>query len=495
MYDKYDSPHGNEDEIYDDSPMDKAKDAAGPAIDAIKQNKMAIIIGIIILLAGFFAYDYFIGSVKNVSFEIRGTEGDAISAATTILGSDGKTLETVQPGQTIGLRAGMYNIEIRKAGFKRYTSQISVLESGPVTATLEIAKDLELSGQFPQTFFAGETKQLTLTMTNNESGPEEAGLVLDGDAEDAMELDYEKPLILFPGTNEITATLSVKSDVGSKQIGENKSGEIRIQGLDNKNAKITGKYSLIKADVSDIKVKVGSSTTSADFGDIRAGESEEKAISVENKTDSTITGIKIEVEITSSDLATKEEVLEWFSFTPSNEIDEIAPDEKKEISIRATPPIGTAFPSGKTVGLIDGVIKVSSSFFTKTFKLTLEVEKPETELSASGLRESYSIRKSSGSYPETNDFIEIQNSGKTTLMDFELRVACVSPGTGWLTIENNQNRTTFETLAADQTKKVPFKISIPANVPEDTAASMSIKSIIPNIFKFNVHGVLMGKVP
>ena len=74
MYDKYDSPHdGEEPQDFGPSAQDQIGGQAGPVIDALRGNWKLIVGAIALLLVAYFAYDFFVGSYREVS--VRPMEG------------------------------------------------------------------------------------------------------------------------------------------------------------------------------------------------------------------------------------------------------------------------------------------------------------------------------------------------------------------------------------------------------------------------------------
>ncbi|PIN85647.1 MAG: hypothetical protein COV47_00995, partial [Candidatus Diapherotrites archaeon CG11_big_fil_rev_8_21_14_0_20_37_9] len=233
MHDKYDSPHGEED-LYEEDPMDKAKETMEPIVETIKEKKMLIIGGIIAIVVLFFLYSFFIGSNREVSFNVSDTEGDTISASIKVSDLEGNEIQRLKSNEKITLKTGTYKIDVLNSDYKAITGkQIEITDNDPVEIEMEIDKDLELSGDFPQTLVTGQKTTIELTITSEESLQTEVELVLEGDAEKAMDFEYQKPIIANPGANQIIATIKVKSTLTDKDTGENKKATIRIKGLSN----------------------------------------------------------------------------------------------------------------------------------------------------------------------------------------------------------------------------------------------------------------------
>ncbi|MCR4335550.1 MAG: carboxypeptidase-like regulatory domain-containing protein [archaeon] len=461
MYDKYDNPSSGDDGIYEKTPMDQAKEIGGAASSILKQYGKFIIIGIIALLVLFFVYDFFIGSYQNVSFNVKDTEGKSISATIAIYGADNKQIKSIQSGTSISLKNGPYKIDVAATDYKTITGNPVTVspESTVIPIKMQADMDIELSGSFPENLFTGEKKEITLTITNNDNAPKEIALVLDDDAKNTMSIEYGSPLYATIGSREIIVTLNVDRDPKSSEIGDAKTGTIRIEGLDTSKAKISGKYNLQKLDLKDIKVEFNGSENKAEFKTVKTGTTSEKSITVENKTDTPIADMIIELNITSTEFTDAEEVKSWFSFEKKLAI--VESGQKETVSVELRVPDSTKFGPGKNKEIINGEFVVSSSTFSKKFNLNLTIEKAESKINISGIRDSYTIRKDGNTYPKQSGFIEIKNSGEVLLINFELRVVCDYPGVEWLKLGSGINTFKFDELNADETKNVPFTIDVP----------------------------------
>jgi len=473
MYNDYDDPNsGQDDGLYEDTPMEKI----GGIADQIKPFVVPIILVIILLIGVFVAYDFFIGSKRNVSFNILDTEGDNINGANIIVFSiSGEEIARVRSGQNLELKIGPYNLDVRASGFERKNNKsITVSGDGPIVIVMEINKDLELEGTFPENFFSGEQISIDVTVINNESDTVEINLVLDKDAEEGMEISYNKPLFVFPGTNQVIVTLKADTKPDQDLLGGTNDGVIRIEGLNNNSAKIRGDFTVTAFSSGDIRIKIGGSSQSVDFKTVKAGSSSEKELRIENKSDNIINDITVELEITNTKFSPPEEVEEWFIFSPSNTIESILPEEIRIITIIVNIPSSMIFPQGENEEIIDGVFRVKSSFFEKEFNLDLKVKKPKTGISIKGISNSFTFKKDDGGYDKKSDFIDIRNTGDVLLTDFSVIVTCNPRTSTWLSLETGVSEITFPSLVAGATKSIPFLISIPSNITGGQIANCKI---------------------
>lgn len=477
MYDKYNTPGSAADaELYEESPIDKAKNILGPIIEKAKENKKIIIAVLLIAILGFFAYDFLIGSVKQVSFSVKDSEGNPINASIKIFSEKGEELQRTTANQQIQLKTGNYKIDIIAPEFKSIRArEIQITANEQKLIVLEKDLDFEISGTLPEIFFTGQETAITLTIKNNETTEEQANLVLEGDAEKTMEIEYSKPIALIPGDNQIEATIKVDKDAEGKDTGENKTIAIRIEGLTNKKAKIEAKYSLIKFDERKLTVKFGTSDK-ADFREQDAGKTVSNTIKVENKNDFEINDIQIEVEITSTEFSDKEEVKKWFEFSPSNILN-VSKQNTGTITIILKIPETMEFPQGKETETIKGVIYVRTSFYEKQLPLDLKVNKQKTGITIAGIQATYNPREKDGEYPIETGYIEIKNTGEVLLENFQVLVECNSKNESWLKIGAGQTETEFDSLVKKTSKKIPFVITVPTGTPKNTIVYCKIGAI------------------
>ena len=474
MYDKYDSPHGEQEpDIYEKSPIDSATEMGSSMLEQAKPHAKIIGLALVGIVVLFFAYDFFIGSVQQVSFDVTDTEGEDISAAIKVFSLEGQEIKLLPNHESVGLRAGTYKIDVQSSGYKPIRGmQITVSSSLPIAIKLEESKDLELSGQFPAQFASGEQKGIEITITNNDTQTTEAELVLEGDAADIMDLEYEKPLIVQGGENPFTINLAVKKNPGSKQIGDDKSGTIRIKGLSSKDAKIEGKYSLLEFEQDSFSATFGSSKTRADYGRVNAGETDEKILKVENENEFEINQIQVEVQITKTEFSDPQEVSSWFSISPQSTFD-VAENSQSQVTVILSVPSSTKFPAGVESESIVGAIYQKSALFERKFDLTMEVEKVESGVDISGIAESYTMQKKDEIYPLVTGFLDVKNSGESLLRELSAKINCTSVGVSWLTF-SSQIESNSDLLEEDRIWSIPYTISVPNPTPPSEIATCKI---------------------
>lgn len=476
MYDKYDEPYSNQPQSPVGDGSGESQDLISNLFDKVKQYWWIVLLVFVVVIFGYFAYDFFIGSFKEVVISATDTEGKVISASFRILDESGNEIKTMDSGQKTSLKKGVYYIDGVASGFKEVNQeQIDVEKEGSFKVVFEKDVDVRIDGVFPEYFVTGEEKKIPVTFTNNGNGAEEVVLVLEGDAKKSMDLQT-KSFTVYSGNQQETIVIKVKANPESSAIGENKNGVIRIQGLKNQGAKIEGKYSLSKFDpAKDIEIRIDGSDKEVKYQNIRAGEDAPiKSLKIQNKSNFEIQDIQIVLDITETEFSEKESVKNWFSFNPSNVLS-VPPKSMESVNILLKVPERIRFPEGKSDELISGTITVKMPFYEKKFNLNFKVVKSEAKISISGIQETYIMNKTNNVYVPKTGFVDIKNTGDLFLSNFDLRVDCPgSVGVSWLTLGNQKTEYSFEKLGKGETHKVPYSISLPNSTPGLTTVDCTL---------------------
>src|SRR3989344_4895482 len=106
MYDKYDLPSERApSRDYEDEQPSEAMDI----IEQVRPHVPKIAAAAIALILLFFVYDYFIGSVKQVSIVVLDAEGDEIEGAIVkIMSESGQEIERAVSSEGFSVRKGTY---------------------------------------------------------------------------------------------------------------------------------------------------------------------------------------------------------------------------------------------------------------------------------------------------------------------------------------------------------------------------------------------------
>lgn len=458
---KYDLPHGDEEIIFEEEgPLDKVKEYAPVALDLVKRHWWKAAILIIILVVGLFLYDFFIGSYRSVDISVKDTEDRIISGATLRIYDAGRNnvLFEIYGSGIVSLKDGTYPIAVAASGYIQPSrNEINVSGSGSISIVLEKDMDVMLSGDLPTSLIIGEERNVDVVVTNNEAEVQQVQLVFSGGCGgNYMDVSYEVPISVAPGSKTVSLNLRVKPDLDEQE----KNCTIRIKGLNNDDAKIEGKINFIEFDSSRIKV----SRTTVSFGRVSAGEVVEKSIKLTNNNRNFVMeDVKLRVEISQAQNNTESEVQSWFNFSPSDTIDSI----EYGTSNAKTVNVVLSVPSIALVDTIVGTVVIETTYWRKELAIDLDIEAGEVELEIMGIQDAYNIdyEPAAGGYEEFTDQLELKNRGEMTLTG----ITIVSPPgqffcdtiTEWITI----NTTEYDSIAPGETKTTPYLISVPNTIP------------------------------
>ena len=168
---KYDSPNsGYQDfDLEDETAMDKAKYLAEDAGDILKKHWWKAALVIIVLVVGFFLFDFFIGSIKQVNFALSNTENKPLSGAgIKIFDSSGKEIAKIGSNESIKLRRGNYTATASLSGYKSQSGiQVTVTDEPTTTKNIKLEKDIDVELQvenFPTKLVEGQETEISLVV-------------------------------------------------------------------------------------------------------------------------------------------------------------------------------------------------------------------------------------------------------------------------------------------------------------------------------------------
>lgn len=474
MYDRYDTPYGEE-PAPSESPLSGVGEQAAPIVDALRAN-WKIIVGVIALIAVlYFAYDYFVGSYREVSISTVDTEGKNVQASMKVYNDLGNEVAALASGQKARLKVGEYKVSAAALDYKAVT-EFPLMVSGNGTQKIELErdKDIRLEGEFPEALITGEKRQLQLTITNNGSKSENVELVLEGGLAKDAKLE-ENIFTAIQGENSLTVTLSV-SGKGSKS-GEKK-GAIRVKGL-RQWAEVSGTYKLVLFDETKFNVTLDGSKTSTNFGSMQPGERKTKKLRLENKTGVDVEGLSFGFATTESELGEGYKVEEWFTTNPQGGIG-VSSEENREIIIDFAVPRDIVFQEGINTVKVLGIINVQNSFVEKEFTYEAQIRKPEAKVDLGGIDSIVKVRKKDNAWETINAFLSIRNTGKVRLTDFKVRVKCNSTGVSWLQIINEEQtagtNVSFDSLEVNSApKQIPYTVKVPSSTKAKQTVQCSIE--------------------
>lgn len=434
------------------SGLGQVQDAAGGALGAVMENKGKIIIAAVVIVAAYFAYMYFIGDVMDVSFSVKDTEDGAIpNAAVKIYGSGNSLVAQGSAGSSMKLRKGEYSAEVSAGGYKKPgLVPVTVASNGSISlGELEKDIDIELSWDFPAELAMGEQATATLKIKNGGNEGVEVELVFSGALESKyMDIEYEKPVYVSPGSTELELNIKVKSS-GIK-AGEGLKGTVRVNGL---KEGLDVKYNLTEFSCSKVTTNP---TTRVEFGKVAGGAVVNKPIEVTNQNDAEMKGAAFTLEITTANENTAEAVQGWFEFQPSAEDVSVSGKSKYSAQIVGKIPLD-AKPEVKVLGKIH----FANSYCEKALDFSMVIGETKVGLELQGLRDSYSVRKASatGEYTQDPVMLTLKNTGQADLEDISIEITDYESTTNWLSFGTSE----FDKIEAGASVETLMKFGIPSS--------------------------------
>ena len=403
---KYDTPGEDGIEIVDDSPVGKAKEAAGAAGGALKKYWIFIVLGIVVLAAGYFAYDFFVGSVKTVSFDVTDTEGNAVTASVRVFDSGNKEVGHVGGSGSLQLRKGNYTYKISSAGFKPEEDIFTVESDNRVDVQLQKNIQLELSGDIPDALVQGESKTMTFTISNTGDEVVETGLVFEGTAFTTANasFSYQNPVVVAPDSQtEVVVEVDVKE---TAKTGTALTGTVRVEGLKGGKAQVTGPVEIVKFGNDSIRI----SPISIDYSSVNEGALGSKQLTIENKNEFEVKDLHLEVEVLTQRWTDAATIKSWFVISENDF--SIFPEEKKVVTLNVSPVVGeSSIPSSEKFEDITGKLVISNTYYAKDVPIKMKVNKSEVEVSIKGFTiPAFSTKD--GEYPPKTLTLTISNDGK-----------------------------------------------------------------------------------
>lgn len=470
-FDKFDSPSYSSEkvEFEDEGIAGQAMAAVGPA----KKFLPAIIAIVVIAAIGWFAYDYFIGSMLPVTLSVKDTEGKLLNESSIKVFAEGQTQPVFEDSglssYDMKLKPGNYRYEATAPGYeaKKSTFPVSAerdennkLIPNEPNATLAKGFDVEIQNfeqNFPKKLFAGGKATFSVQLKNQANSAATVELVSEGDIAGMVE---SGPITLPANTTqEVQLEISVPAGTTVKNIktGDKKSAALRVKYTAKKSQ---GDFVLFPNPALEIKVD------EANFG-AKAGEKDSDEISIKNGNDFAIDELVLTIEITSAIDNSTGEARQWFQFT------EVANQPNpQEITISSIPANATVTKelqvivpttAQKETG-IKGNVVLSAPYLSEPIKETLTLNVTagaEFGISATlsptspvGIEWSETL----GKYEEKMLDLKIKNTGKLALKNivFAVENSAVCD-TDWLVLIED----TIDSLPAGETRTLKMSASAP----------------------------------
>jgi hypothetical protein len=402
----YDAPPESPFEM--EEPAAQGSNPIGGITDALRAHGKTIIIILILAVAAFLVYDYFIGSQVKVTISAKDTEGKLLATIPGKLFESGSSspMQSFEGTTTLGLRPGTYRVEW-DASDTSYVApdplDFSIEKtaggsSGDQDQTTVFAKDLGITltrVQFPTTIVRGQQNAKgTISLRNDSTQAQSVDILFEGGLAplaDSITLNPPAP-VLVPGkgTLDVQLSLSVPDTfpVNSKNSGDKKSGSIRVKYTSEKQSVDFTAFDKFSFDLNPTQ------TVSLNA---KADELKTTRYTLRNKaTNDSTEKIDAEIVITQSDGTNDTtEIQKWFTWSIDKPFKALAKGESISPELRFRAPISaqkdliqgkvrffTSFWEGEapfTINLAEAVVDVVGTLdaqINKTYTLSKDATNP-----------------------------------------------------------------------------------------------------------------------
>ncbi len=392
------------------SPIDTAK-------EFLQKNGKSLIIILIVGVAGFFLYDYLIGSLVKTTLSTSDTEGKTLGIIDAQLfeGTSSSPMKTFAGTITLDLRPGEYRIEYDVAnteyadpGVYTFTISPEDKESGhEEDVALEKDFDVRIENvNLPATLVAGQQgAQGTVTVQFGPAQEEPVELVFEG-AYEAFDVATQPSIISgSPGTTipvSVFITIPSTTKVTNTKTGDSKTGSVRVKYT---NVEKNAPFTLFKTFALDVNPKTPQTFTAS------ADKLFTKTFTIKNNAGADLSErIQAEVTIKSTQENSAGEIAQWFTWSPSAPFEPLA----KGASVLAQ--MQLMAPASANTDTITGEIRFFTGFWSQLIPFTLNLSEAKVELKATidsaALTKTYTIAKDAlGSYEVKNALLKLENAG------------------------------------------------------------------------------------
>lgn len=431
----------------------------------MKKNWLKILILIIIIGAGFFALDFFVFSIKQVSFTVTDTEMSGLSGTgVKIFDSSGNEIQKIAGGQIISLRAGNYTASVTKAGYKQKIGVNVFVQENPTEISVELEKDFDIElevDDFPSNLVEGQITGFFVTVRNNKQKEEQIDLVFEGALDSRyMRTNYPNPILAISGESRVFIEINLKETIKESLIRDGLKGTIRIRGLNNSKAKKQVVFDLSSFDRRDIRI-----SGTLRFGRVTEGKTGgPKEITITNKLEFDLKDVSFEVDIKGVQFSLPSNVENWFSFDREVPINSIAAGDKTKVGLLVEIPIGEIpFERSSEQETISGKLFIRTSFWEEEVDIDLIAEKSTVKLSLIGISQTISISYDSslGKFPVQSKILTLKNQGELPLNLINLSATCTTSG-NWIPSNIvSFNQTFFTEILASSEAQTSYTLKLP----------------------------------
>lgn len=470
-FDRFESPRYSGEEIdFEENKLGEIADKISPATDAIKKNIKTIVAVLVIAIIVFIAYDYFIGSMRDVTLSIENTEGEALSNnRVKLLDASGNVLLTLAGESTYAakLRAGNYRYEASSPNYETKKDSFTVSSRGQALPIIvEKAINVEITGfaeAFPDKWIADQHRTIEFQVKNNGSSAESIEILFEGDLK-----DWGNAAKGVSVQGNATQTVAAEIKVSNQR------GAISDKGKEFK-AVARIKYTLEKEEKTftvfpepKLEFKLSNMPRSADAGETLTNGT----VKIENNSKYPLQDMEVRIEITDALKNDPQKVKNWFKFQKIAEsqepwkinIAEVKAGEDAEEKIRIDVPL-TAKKE-----IITGKVVLDASFLSNPIAQTfnLEIEKEASFGIDFSANENIEVGWSTENlkYEEVREILKVKNVGDIALSNVVISVKNYTEcDNSWMKLED----ASLASLAARDEHLVTMIISAPLHKAGETA--------------------------
>jgi hypothetical protein len=370
-----------------------------PGIDLLKKKGKLIIAVIVLLIIAYVAFDFFIGSVREVTVVIQDPEGDPISNNRfKLYDSAGEKLESEEGNDryVFQLRGGEYRYTVDAPQYKTQKSTFTVSDSGREEIVLEKNWDVEIvdfEDSFPGQWIAGQKRMVEFLVKNDDSVARNVSLLFEDDIKNWS--STREVTIPANSTQTVAFEVSIPRDIDfdkkEKKSGKELTAKARIEETKEEQEK---NFKLFSA--PDIDFKISSFPKGMDAGEVNT----KAKVKIENDSDFPIENITITIEV-------PERTQNWFQFQEKSGEPEpwtiTIPRIDADSDVTKTVRVDVA-PTAK-IETITGKVVLSASFIQNSLEETFNLEIEDT--ANFGLELSTKDTVKIDWVPEDRDFEEI----------------------------------------------------------------------------------------
>lgn len=444
-----------------------------PLVDLIKGNLKTIILLIIVVGAGYFAYDYFVASQINVKILVNDLSGNPVQ---TITSANVWQNEKVVPksgftnsSKSLVLQRGTYEVRVSADGFEDKIEIIDVSDKSfnfPVLMTKKTNVRLQPVTGFPTQIFAGQTIESVLTLEN--SGPAET-INVKATISPAKLTGFNVTMnpaqvLVSGGTQSITATIQTDesltiSERDGKEItvtfnieGTTQTQKVIIKAFKSANITTSPKtFNITRADagkltpLSTITFKNNDNTAYEDFSP------------------------RIRFEVISS-TNSAQDINQWFKFitTPSGVLD-------KKGSVSMT--FNLDVPSDALDDQITGKFIFETDYWQQEIPVTIKVLEAKNLAVFTVTPNSYSVSidEETSKYEIKIGSIRIQNTTNFAFNNLSIKTKdATNCNTNYLKYTGEVNYPTLDNTVGANAIEIPIAITAPIAATKDTVKSCTV---------------------